>query len=143
MSDFFNDFNGRIIDGIAGHNIILIAVMLSLKQTYINITMRFRRMNQRKFLLYLSIPVLFILTVIALTFHLLGQHSSDSRGGHPKLIANRGGLILSDNAQGGMALKFESTYNTDPLEKTYDADKLLMMGMVKTPDDERKKEEGK
>ena len=99
-------------------------------------------MGKRKVLLYLSIPVLFILTVIALTFHLLGDPGADSHERRPKLIANRDGH-KSENGQDSLDLKFESTYITDPLEKTYDADKLLMLGMVKTSNDEMKKEEGK
>ena len=101
-------------------------------------------MGKRRVLLYLSIPILFILTVIALTFHLLGDPGADSHDKRPRFLANRGnGMVkVPDREQESLDLKFESTYITDPLEKTYDADKLLMLGMVRTPIDEQKKEQG-
>ena len=101
-------------------------------------------MGKRKVLLYLSIPILFILTVIALTFRLLGDPGADSQDRRPKFLANRGNghVKVPEKEQDSLDLKFESTYITDPLEKTYDADKLLMLGMVRTPTDDEKKEQG-
>ena len=100
-------------------------------------------MGKRKILLYLSIPVLFILTAFVLTFHLFGEiPSSDSRDTRSKLVANRIGNRLSENDPDDNYLRFESGYNNDPMEKTYDVDKLLMLGMVKTAADEQKKDEG-
>ena len=114
-----------------------------LREIQASIKMRLYRMGMKRVLLYLSIPVFFILTVIMLTFHLLGEpQGADSREGRPKLIANRNGNRDLANFDDGMDLKFESSYNKDPLEKTYDVDKLLMLGMVKTEADEQKKEEG-
>ena len=106
-----------------------------------SVKMRAYRMGKRKILVYLSIPILFILTAFVLTFRLFGE-TSEVREGRSKLIANRIASRPHENVQNENYLRFESSYNSDPLEKMYDVDKLLMLGMVKTVDDEDKKENG-
>ena len=106
-----------------------------------SVKMRAYRMGKRKILVYLSIPILFILTAFVLTFRLFGE-TSEVREVRSKLIANRIASRPHENVQNENYLRFESSYNSDPLEKMYDVDKLLMLGMVKTVDDEDKKENG-
>ena len=97
--------------------------------------MRLIGLNRKKVILLLSLPAMFLLTVGILN----GSLKSD---GDPK--PDRIHLVAS-RIHEGPSLKTRSyklLHTSDPLDKKYDTDKLLLLGQVETKADEDTRDKG-
>ena len=98
---------------------------------------KFTRMNKRRLLCLSTIPILFLITALVLNSHLLSGTDGPNGNGKSRLVASR--RVTGSNR---LTFRSDKLKTTDDLDKVYDVEKLMMLGLVNNKQDETERDNG-